>query len=84
MEGAEWKDDLQGTPQGAVVSPSLANVYLHYVLDLWFQNWRARNATGGHSHHRTLIDRWGRLRRAWGFKWTPTALVGSIAHRQAA
>ena len=27
-----------------------------------------------------LIDRWGRLRRAWGFKWTPTALVGSIAH----
>ena len=38
MEGAEWKDDLQGTPQGAVVSPTLANVYLHYVLDLWFQN----------------------------------------------
>ena len=45
MEGAEWKDDLQGTPQGAVVS--LANVYLHYVLDLWFQKkWRARKATG--------------------------------------
>ena len=32
----------------------------------------------------TGIDRWGRLTRAWGFKWTPTALVGSIAHRQAA
>ena len=31
-----------------------------------------------------LIDRWGRLRRAWGFKWTPMALVGSIAHRQVA
>ena len=31
-----------------------------------------------------LIDRWGRLRRLWGFKWTPTALVGSTAHRQAA
>ena len=47
MEGAEWKDDLQGTPQGAVVSPILANVYLHYVLDLWFQKkWRARKATG--------------------------------------
>ena len=46
MEGAEWKDDLQGTPQGAVVSPILANVYLHYVLDLWFQKkWRARKAT---------------------------------------
>jgi transposase len=31
-----------------------------------------------------LIDLWGRLTRAWGFKWTPTALVGSITHRQAA
>ena len=30
-----------------------------------------------------LIDRWGRLTRVWRFKWTPTALVGSIAHRQA-
>ena len=29
-----------------------------------------------------LIDRWWRLRRLWGFKWTPTALVGSIAHRR--
>ena len=47
MEDGEWKDDLQGTPQGAVVSPILANVYLHYVLDLWFQKkWRARQATG--------------------------------------
>ena len=47
MEDDEWKDDLQGTPQGAVVSPILANVYLHYVLDLWFQQkWRARKATG--------------------------------------
>ena len=47
MEDGEWKDDLQGTPQGAVVSPILANVYLHYVLDLWFQKkWRARKATG--------------------------------------
>ena len=47
MEGAEWKDDLQGTPQGAVVSPILANVYLHYALDLWFQKkWRTRKATG--------------------------------------
>ena len=47
MEDGEWKDDLQGTPQGAVVSPILANVYLHYVFDLWFQKkWRARKATG--------------------------------------
>ena len=31
-----------------------------------------------------LIDRWGRLRRACGFKWIPTALVGSNAPRKAA
>ncbi len=35
-----------GTPQGATVSPLLANAYLHYVLDLWTQQWRRRHATG--------------------------------------
>src|SRR6266496_3642687 len=35
-----------GTPQGAVVSPLLANVYLHYVFDLWADVWRKKVATG--------------------------------------
>ncbi|HET9304629.1 MAG TPA: group II intron reverse transcriptase/maturase [Candidatus Sulfotelmatobacter sp.] len=35
-----------GTPQGATASPLLANVYLHYVLDLWAQQWRKRHARG--------------------------------------
>ena len=35
----------RGTPQGAVISPILANVYLHYVYDLWTHRWR-RKATG--------------------------------------
>jgi RNA-directed DNA polymerase len=35
-----------GTPQGAVVSPFLANIYLHYVIDLWAERWRRREATG--------------------------------------
>jgi len=36
----------RGTAQGAVISPLLANVYLHYVLDLWAERWRRRKATG--------------------------------------
>jgi RNA-directed DNA polymerase len=36
----------QGSPQGATISPLLANAYLHSVLDLWAQQWRQRHATG--------------------------------------
>src|SRR5436190_5146667 len=36
----------KGTGQGAVISPLLANIYLHYVFDLWAARWRRREATG--------------------------------------
>jgi len=44
-EGKRSKTEV-GTPQGAVASPLLANIYLHYVFDLWVQHWRKHHATG--------------------------------------
>ena len=46
LEDGEWSVSETGTPQGAVASPLLANVYLHYVFDLWAERWRRREATG--------------------------------------
>ena len=46
LEDGKWSVSEMGTPQGAVVSPLLANVYLHYVFDLWAKQWRRREATG--------------------------------------
>ncbi len=45
-EDGEWSPTTVGTPQGAVISPLLANVFLHYVLDLWVESWRKRHAKG--------------------------------------
>ncbi|XWR14859.1 reverse transcriptase domain-containing protein (plasmid) [Sinorhizobium meliloti] len=36
----------RGTPQGAGISPLLANIFLHYILDLWVHQWRRRHARG--------------------------------------
>lgn len=41
-EEGQWSRTKVGTPQGAVISPLLANIYLHYVLDLWVDNWRKK------------------------------------------
>lgn len=45
-EEGEWSKTVVGTPQGAVISPLLANVYLHYVFDLWIEWWRKRRRCG--------------------------------------
>src|SRR5687767_14693894 len=46
LEEGEWKDTEMGTPQGSVASPLLANIYLHYVFDLWVDAWRKKCARG--------------------------------------
>ena len=46
MEEGKLVSAEAGTPQGAVASPLLANIYLHYVFDLWANRWRKRHARG--------------------------------------
>ena len=53
IEDGTWTQSDQGSPQGASVSPLLANVYLHYVLDLWAGWWRKHHARGD-----VIIVRW--------------------------
>ena len=45
-EDGKWSKTVVGTPQGAVISPLIANIYLHYIIDLWVQQWRKERARG--------------------------------------
>ena len=46
MDDGRWFETEEGTPQGSVISPILANLYLHHVLDLWVKAWRKKVAQG--------------------------------------
>src|ERR671919_1200006 len=46
IEDGSWTAFEEGVPQGASVSPLLANIYAHYVFDLWAHQWRGRHARG--------------------------------------
>ena len=46
LEEGQWQQIEEGTPQGGSVSPLLANIYLHYVFDVWADSWRRRRARG--------------------------------------
>jgi hypothetical protein len=45
MEDGALRETQEGTPQGGIISPLLANIFLHYALDLWVLQWR-RHARG--------------------------------------
>jgi retron-type reverse transcriptase len=63
-EDGEWSETKIGTPQGAVISPLLANIYLHYVFDLWVELWRKKIANGDVMVVRYADDRAPRAQRA--------------------
>ena len=46
LENGVYAETVEGTPQGAGISPLLANIFLHYALDLWVLQWTRRAATG--------------------------------------
>ncbi len=46
MEEGKWSEAKTGSPQGSMISPLLANIYLHYTFDLWVNVWRKRYARG--------------------------------------
>jgi RNA-directed DNA polymerase len=53
LEKGQWTCSEEGTPQGGSASPLLANIYLHYVFDLWVQHWRKTKAMGD-----VIVVRW--------------------------
>jgi group II intron reverse transcriptase/maturase len=46
VEEGYWREQMRGTPQGGCISPLLANIFLHYVLDCWVKKWRKVQARG--------------------------------------
>jgi RNA-directed DNA polymerase len=46
LEDGAWREEREGVPQGGSISPLLANIYLHYTLDLWAEQWRRKHARG--------------------------------------
>ena len=71
-EAGQWSKTEVGTPQGSVISPVLANLYLHHVLDLWVDSWRKIHVSG-EVYHRALSP----MTSSWGFS---TAMGSRAVH----
>ncbi len=77
LEEGQWTCSEEGTPQGGSASPLLANIYLHYVFDLWVQHWRKTKAKGD-----VIVVRW--LMTSWWALSTKRTLSGFIRNWRSA
>jgi len=80
MEDGEWHETDAGTPQGGIISPLLANLYLHYVLDLWVLSWRRKHASGEMYVVRYADDFVMGFQKEQDVVAMRTALAGRLAH----
>ena len=64
VENGNWEASESGTPQGSIISPVLGNLYLHYVLDLWFDKVVKKSSRGQASMVRYADDSAPRRRRS--------------------
>ena len=79
LESGAWCKTVEGTPQGSGISPLLANVFLHYVLDLWFHRWRRRSAYGRAVIVRYADDFVMGFEKARDARWMRTELAQRLA-----
>jgi len=79
MEDGKVYEVNEGTPQGGIISPLLANVYLHYVVDLWAKDWK-----GKHAHGETYTVRYADdLVLAFQYETDARAMTKALAERLA-
>jgi group II intron reverse transcriptase/maturase len=76
LEGGRWSPSREGTPQGATISPLLGNIYLHYALDLWADQWRRKHARG-----EVFIVRSTRLVVGFQNQYDAVLFHAELAHR---
>jgi len=78
IEDGKWFPTEEGSPQGASISPILANVYLHYALDLWVKQWR-KQARGD-----VVIVRWADdFVVGFQYHWEATRFLAELKQRMA-